>query len=34
VPAYNKQIEGSGIAPLKTSGAPAPPPPQRSRFGG
>src|SRR5207237_3630553 len=34
VPAYNKQIEGSGLAPLKTTGAPAPPAPQRGRFGG
>jgi photosystem II stability/assembly factor-like uncharacterized protein len=34
VPAYNKQVEGSGIAPLKTTGAPAPPAPQRGRFGG
>ena len=34
VPAYNKQIESSGLAPLKTTGAPPPPPPQRGRFGG
>jgi hypothetical protein len=34
VPAYNKQIEGSGIAPLKTTGAPPPPAPLRGRFGG
>jgi len=33
VPAYNKQIESNGLAPLKTTGAP-PPPPQRGRFGG
>ena len=32
VPAYNKTIDGSGIAPLKTTGAPLPP--QRARFGG
>jgi photosystem II stability/assembly factor-like uncharacterized protein len=31
VPAYNKATEGSGIAPLKTTGAPPPPPPQRGR---
>ena len=34
VPAYNKQIEGNGLAPLKTTGAPPPPAPQRGRFGG
>ena len=33
VPAFNKQIEGSGLAPLKTTGAP-PPPAQRARSGG
>ncbi|MCX6630269.1 MAG: hypothetical protein NTW28_21840 [Candidatus Solibacter sp.] len=31
VPAYNKQIEGSGVAPLTSTGAPAPPPSQRGR---
>jgi len=25
VPAYNQQISGSGLTPLKTSGAPPPP---------
>ena len=34
VPAYNKQVETNGLAPLKTTGAPAPPAPQRGRFGG
>ncbi len=34
VPAYNQAIEGSGLAPLKTSGAPLPPPRTAGRFGG
>jgi len=34
VPAYNQQISGSGLAPLKTTGAPPPPPRQGGRFGG
>ena len=34
VPAYNKQVEGSGVAPLKTTGAPPPPPRTGGRFGG
>jgi hypothetical protein len=33
VPAYNRQVQGSGIAPLKTTGAPAPPRSQRAGFG-
>jgi len=34
VAAYNKSIEGSGLAPLKTTGAPPPPPPARGGRGG
>jgi hypothetical protein len=34
VPAYNQQVSGSGVAPLKTTGAPLPPPRQGGRFGG
>ena len=34
VPAYNRQISPSGVAPLKTTGAPPPPPRQGGRFGG
>ncbi len=34
VPAYNSTISGSGVAPLKTTGAPAPPVRQGGRFGG
>jgi photosystem II stability/assembly factor-like uncharacterized protein len=34
VPEYNRSIEGSGLAPLKTTGAPPPPPPRRFGFGG
>ena len=34
VPAYNRQVSGSGVAPLKTTGAPPPPPRQGGRFGG
>ena len=33
VAAYNKSIEGSGLAPLKTTGAPPPPPPRGGRGG-
>ena len=34
VAAYNKAIEGSGVAPLKTTGAPPPPVPRGGRGGG
>jgi photosystem II stability/assembly factor-like uncharacterized protein len=34
VPAYNKGIAGSGVEPLKTTGAPPPPVRQGGRFGG
>ena len=34
VPAYNKAIEGTALKPLKTTGAPPPPPRQPGRFGG
>ena len=34
VPAYNKSISGSGVAPLKTTGAPLPPVRTGGRFGG
>ncbi|MBS1854213.1 MAG: sialidase [Acidobacteria bacterium] len=34
VPAYNKSIEGTELKPLKTTGAPPPPPRQRFGFGG
>jgi len=34
VPAYNQKISGSGIEPLKTTGAPPPPVRQGGRFGG
>ena len=34
VPAYNQSISGSGIAPLKTTGAPPPPTRPGDRFGG
>jgi photosystem II stability/assembly factor-like uncharacterized protein len=34
VPAYNQGIAGSGLEPLKTTGAPPPPPRQMGRFGG
>jgi hypothetical protein len=34
VPAYNNAIDGSGIAPLKTTGAPLPPARTGGRFGG
>ncbi len=34
VPAYNKAIDGSGLAPLKTTGAPPPPARTGGRFGG
>jgi len=34
VPAYNQQITGSGLSPLKTTGAPPPPARQGGRFGG
>jgi photosystem II stability/assembly factor-like uncharacterized protein len=34
VPAYNKSIEGTGLKPLPTTGAPPPPPRQPVRFGG
>jgi len=34
VPSYNQQLSGSGVAPLKTTGAPPPPPRQGGRFGG
>jgi hypothetical protein len=34
VPAYNKAIEGTSLKPLKTTGAPPPPPRQGPRFGG
>jgi hypothetical protein len=34
VPAYNKAIEGTGLKPLATTGAPPPPPRQGGRFGG
>jgi hypothetical protein len=34
VPAYNQSISGSGIAPLKTTGAPPAPARQGGRFGG
>jgi photosystem II stability/assembly factor-like uncharacterized protein len=33
VPAYNKTIAGSGLAPLETTGAPPPPPPARFGMG-
>jgi hypothetical protein len=32
VPAYNQSVAGQGIEPLKTTGAP-PPPPRRPGFG-
>jgi hypothetical protein len=34
VPAFNQQIQGSGLAPLKTTGAPPPPARSGGRFGG
>ncbi len=34
VPAYNRQITGSGLDPLKTTGAPPPPARAGGRFGG
>src|SRR5260370_14093217 len=34
VPAFNQQIQGSGLAPLKTTGAPPPPARTGGRFGG
>jgi hypothetical protein len=34
VPAYNRAIEGSGLKPLKTDGAPPPPERAPGRFGG
>ena len=34
VPGYNKAIEGTGLKPLPTTGAPPPPPRQGGRFGG
>ena len=34
VPAYNQSIAGSGLEPLKTTGAPPPPPRTGGRFGG
>src|SRR5262245_13486843 len=34
VPAYNKAVQGTGLKPLATTGAPAPPPRQPNRFGG
>ncbi len=34
VPAYNNAVTGSGVAPLKTTGAPPPPVRQGGRFGG
>ena len=34
VPAYNKGLAGSGVEPLKTTGAPPPPVRQGGRFGG
>ena len=34
VPAFNRQIQGSGLDPLKTTGAPPPPPSTGGRFGG
>jgi hypothetical protein len=34
VPAYNTAIGGSGLAPLKTTGAPPPPARTGGRFGG
>jgi hypothetical protein len=34
VPAYNNAIAGSGMAPLKTTGAPPPPVFNMMRFGG
>jgi photosystem II stability/assembly factor-like uncharacterized protein len=34
VPAYNKSIEGTGLKPLATTGAPPPPARQGGRFGG
>jgi photosystem II stability/assembly factor-like uncharacterized protein len=34
VPAYNKAIEGSGLKPLQSTGAPPPPVRQGGRFGG
>jgi hypothetical protein len=34
VPAYNQSISGSGIDPLKTTGAPPPPARTGGRFGG
>ena len=34
VPAYNQAIAGSGLDPLKTTGAPPPPARTGGRFGG
>ncbi|HTS27372.1 MAG TPA: YCF48-related protein [Bryobacteraceae bacterium] len=34
VPAFNRQIQGSGLAPLETTGAPPPPPRTAGRGGG
>ena len=34
VPSYNKSIQGTGLKPLPTTGAPPPPPRQGGRFGG
>jgi len=34
VPAFNQQIQGSGLTPLKTTGAPPPPARTGGRFGG
>jgi hypothetical protein len=34
VPSYNKSIEGTGLKPLPTTGAPPPPARQGGRFGG
>ena len=34
VPAFNQAIKGSGLAPLKTTGAPPPPARSGGRFGG
>ena len=34
VPAYNRQIEGSGLASAEDHGAPPPPAPQRRTFRG